>query len=178
MDLEIAYNHVREVQNDRVYDGACIYTVTPSMLNGPMNSIHSNYLVNNRNAYGAIYIDNGSTRWDITNNVVDHKDITLWELSPTSGQNIMTKEKIRYVNINTGAGEATKVWENYTTTNLNATTFWDYVEVGDNYSYPDADWPEEAENVIASAGVESAYEGNFDIASERSLVGRYNGKGS
>ncbi len=173
MDLEIANNHIREVQNDRVYDGACIYTVTPSMLGGPLSSIHDNYLLNNRNAYGAIYIDNGSTRWDITKNVVDHKDITLWELSPTSGQNIMTKEKIRYVNINTGAGEATKVHENYTTTNLNATTFWDYVEVGDNYSYPDADWPEEAEEIIAEAGIQAPYEKNFDIASERSLVGRY-----
>ena len=173
MDLEIAHNHIREVQNGRVYDGACIYTVTPSMLNGPMNSIHSNYLLNNRNAYGAIYIDNGSTRWDVTKNVVDHEDITLWELSPTSKQNKMTKEKIRYVNINTGAGEATKVHENYTTTNLYATTFWDYVEVGENYSYPDADWPEEVYPIIAQAGIEPAYEANFDIENERSFVGRF-----
>ena len=173
MDLEIAYNHIREVQNDRLYDGACIYTVTPSMLNGPLNSIHDNYLLNNRDGYGAVYIDNGSTRWDITNNVIDFKDVSLWEMSPASLHKPVTKERLRYVNINTGAGTATKVHENYTTTNVKANTFWDYVEVGENYSYPDQEWPAKAQQVIAEAGIEASYEKNFDIASERILVGKY-----
>jgi len=53
-------------------DGGSIYVLGPQ----PNSVIHSNYISNQRKLYGALYTDEGSAYWYITNNVVH--DVPEW----------------------------------------------------------------------------------------------------
>lgn len=129
---QITDNYIHDDLLDRA-DGGAIYSLGPQ----PDGVISGNYLVDNTNAGGAIYLDQGSTGYTISGNVE---------------QNIN-----QYLNVNNNSFDPTGTVSftgNYVTTNdvhgesavLSGTT------VSTN-----AQWPPAAQAIIVNAGLQPAY---------------------
>ena len=80
-DVKIQYNFLQEAQNDRLYDGAHIYTLGASAIESKehMSEVSYNYLVNQRNMYPSLYPDEGSSGWHFTKYVIDNRDVLIQE---------------------------------------------------------------------------------------------------
>lgn len=159
-DLEVGYNYIHEVNNDRVYDGAPIYTLGASSLESKNlnNRMVGNYIENPRNPYGALYPDEGSTYWHLYNNVTDMSDIDQWEFNFVESP--WGKDQYTWLHIHTGSIQHNTVENNYATTDKYRENGTDNI-VRDNITVPDAEWPEEAQEIINNAGIEPEYAANF-----------------
>ena len=160
-DLEVGYNYIHEVNNDRVYDGAPIYTLGASSLESVNlnNRMVGNYIENPRNAYGALYPDEGSTYWHLYDNVIDMTDVDSWEFNFV--ENTWGPDQYTWFHIHTGSIQHNTVENNYATTDKYRENGTDNI-VRDNITVPDAEWPEEAQEIINNAGIEPEYLSNFD----------------
>jgi len=174
-DLEINNNYIHEYITDRLYDSGGIYIVGTSSLENPdlKNRITGNYFQNARNAYGAVYPDQGASDWHIYENVIDDKDVLNWRTN-WGEKGIKEKDQLLWLHIWKSTIRRNTAENNYTTNagyradGEKATTI-----VQNNQVIPDANWPEEAQNIIANAGIEDAYIGNFEtITGPQSLVTR------
>ena len=69
----ISYNHISNVMNSEFHDGGGIYVLGnfPSQLNELMNEISYNYIEVNYLLNGGIYLDEGSSSWDVHHNVIN-----------------------------------------------------------------------------------------------------------
>ena len=153
----IEKNYIHDFMNWRLYDGGGIYTLgnTGGTEENP-NYLRGNYFVDIQNHYGGIYPDEGSTGWNISDNVIDahnypthygtenHTAGALWlHIWTTSIQNI---------------------WfgNNYSTTPA-------YREDGTDIEYvepeifPDAQWTGESKRIVDEAGIEKQYQNRFDF---------------
>lgn len=155
-DLEVGYNYIHENNNDRIYDGAPIYTLGASSLASKdlYNRMVGNYIENPRNAYGALYPDEGSTYWHLYDNVIDMSDVDSWEMNFV--EDPYTKDEYTWLHIHTGSIQHNLVENNYTTTDKIKSNGTDNI-VRDNIVVPDAEWPEEAQEIINNAGLEPEY---------------------
>jgi Right handed beta helix region/F5/8 type C domain len=134
----IDYNTVHDVMTTALADGGAIY------VNGEQDAggtIDNNYVYNVSRDYAALYLDNGSSNWQVENNVIGGY-APYW---------LLVQSGSPQANYNT-------VESNYTATNVggivssgNSTN-----TVTDN-STGLTSWPAAAQSVIANAGVESAY---------------------
>ena len=149
--LNIEKNYIHEVMNDKVYDGGGIYTIgATGGMEANRNKISYNYFQNIRNNYGSIYLDEGSTYWEISNNVIDLKAIPYY-IGAGDAHDLP-----RWCYLWTPTSRYCKVYNNYTTTPVRnyASTFSTFEE---GKLYENADWPGEAQRIVDNAGMEEYY---------------------
>jgi len=163
-DFHIEYNYIHDLLQGKVYDGGGIYTngFTGATAENP-NRIKGNYIANIGPGSAAIYNDNGSTGYHVSQNVTDisksfreyYEEDNKW------------KETSTWANVNLDNFPSYPfqlVWEdNYSTaskklvSNANSSvSFEDAILIDKNGA-----WPAEALQIIANAGIEEAYRDNF-----------------
>jgi len=153
----IEKNYIHDFMNWSLYDGGGIYTLgnTGGTEENP-NHLRGNYFVDIANHYDAIYPDEGSTGWKISENVCD-----------------MHNYPVHYGTENSTSGA---IWLHIWTTSImniwlenNFSTTYGYREDGTDieyvepHVYPTAQWPEEALKIIEEAGIEREYQNRFDF---------------
>lgn len=152
-NMHVEYNFIHDIMGAGLYDGGAIYTFGNSGgSQGNYNLVANNYIRNQMNVYGTLYADAGSTFWDFESNVIDLTESPLWhgDLEPAW----MMANPIRYPPV----GCPNLFNGNYSTTeNIRCSATPDTCTITNTHVYPDADWPQEALDIIAQAGLESGY---------------------
>lgn len=159
--IDFMYNYVHDVLNDKIFDGGSIYvTKETSGTEERRNRIAYNYTSRQGNWSANLYTDNASTYWEVDHNVVNQKDKPTWNkdgsVKPTESLFYMSNGKI-----------GNYVHDNYVTTLHNAVSAMYLTSEGpvstleNNYEYPNADWPEEAQKIIDEAGLEKEYDEKY-----------------
>lgn len=175
-NYEIAYNFINETTNTEAFDGGSIYTLAAQRkpYDVIQSTIHHNYTKNNRNGYSYLYLDQGttSTRW--YKNVVDTRDVYAYEFSHLSNAKPKMNKDLDYTLAIYDNVTDNTVEQNYATTGVEwrTKTTIKNNNFGEVYVYPDANWPEEAQNIIDEAGVEPEYQANFDFSGPKYLVAK------
>jgi len=153
----IEKNYIHDVLNWRVFDGGGIYALgatggTPDN----MNQIRRNYFEDIKNAYGAVYPDEGSTYWDVTENVIDQRQYSQFYRK----DNDITSAV--WLHIHTTSIQHIHVFNNYSTTAAYRENG-RYNEYEEPFILSDSDWPEEAQKIIDESGIEKSYQNRFDF---------------
>ena len=165
-NMKIANNFMHHTSNGTVHDGGAVYTIgrTGYDSDGLINTISGNYIKDQLTSTAVLYLDNGTTNWEVTDNVIDISKIK----QTTSGN------PLRWVFTNTYA-ENNLVKDNFTATK----EAWSYRYEGDSmpYDYPtgdyyneqtgnrftnntyceDAAWTAEALAIIEASGLQEGY---------------------
>lgn len=147
------YNYFNRMLNDVLYDGGSIYVTGESGAAAESwNEIKGNYIKNQMNAHAAMYTDNRSSGWMLSDNVIDFSLVESWPFSTIKWYISLAKEKV-YLN------------NNYTTTDSKEihTLYWSEETpqtelITNTHLYPDAQWPQEALNIIENAGLPEEYD--------------------
>ncbi|WP_168122463.1 right-handed parallel beta-helix repeat-containing protein [Paenibacillus sp. HB172176] len=158
VNAKVQDNFIHHLMGDGIFDGGAIYAfgVTGGTEPSP-NLISGNYIKDQLNRYATIYMDQSSNYWKIEQNVVELKDIPIWD--------DIYETYWAFTNINTNH---IVLNDNYSTT----ASFWnkssvDSIVKTNDHIYPNAAWPTEAQAIIANAGLQEAYqdiaEGNIEI---------------
>jgi len=173
-NIRIHHNFINEVQVDRIYDGAPIYTLGAERLpiEETQSYIYENYIKSNRNLGPGIYHDQGSSGWFDHDNVFDQSSVQMVEANFADNGYYWTPERFGYLtwantpNNGVGSGGGNSV-DNYYITVVSGSK---YVEnpiainhVGKIYYLPCADWPQEALDIMANAGISDEYKDSFDL---------------
>lgn len=160
--VQLNYNYIHDVMNSKLYDGGPIYTLgaTGGTYENP-NEWCNNYFENDRNAYGSVYPDEGSTFWLIENNVIDYNDVDQWNFD---GRGNTTVPK--WLHIHTTSIRYNTARNNYSTTaEKNLASPFNNIE--EPMVYADGEWPEEAQNIIDEAGLEAKYLAKYPVSVQR-----------
>ena len=180
-DYEISNNFIHDVMVQRVIDGSALYFCGPSSYecdttaDAPNEGANKNRAINNYivNTWQCdqIYPDSGSSSWYFANNVCD------------SGERVYpTWNFVRYGNY-----PLNNYWSHCHTksdkflTYENNYTLYDYAYAKSQMNlrdsvvdpakmYPDRDWPDEAKEIIANAGIQDEYKNNFDREGPISVI--------
>ena len=153
----IEKNYIHDVLNWRVFDGGGVYMLgaTGGTLDN-MNKLRRNYFEDVKNAYGAVYPDEGSTYWDVTENVIDQRKYAQFYHKDNSVSNAV------WLHIHTTSIQHIHVHQNYSTSS-------EYRENGKFNAYEEpiplsnGEWPEEAQQIIEESGIEKTYRNRFDF---------------
>jgi len=176
-DVEVNYNYVHDVFTDRVYDGGCIYTLGASSLECEKTNIEKNnrmwgnYVANSWTC-AMIYPDEGSTSWYVRDNVIDTSRVKFLE------NNLMTKQEKSPWAVHMHA--STIMWmtfeNNYSTADYAYNYGWMNMKESNIEPMRKLEpcdwenWPEEAKNIMESAGIEEEYKKNFNLDAPKVLV--------
>ncbi len=160
----IEKNYIHDILNWRMYDGGGIYTLgaTGGTLDN-MNVIRRNYFEDIKNGYGSIYPDEGSTYWDVTENVIDQRFYPTFYFKDNG-----TPYAAVWLHIHTGSIQHIHAKNNYSTTSTfkeNGT----FNQCEEPIVVSDANWTGEAKKIVEEAGIEKEYRNRFvfDIQSVR-----------
>ncbi len=156
-NFSIEKNYIHDFMNWRLYDGGGIYTLgkTGGTEENP-NYLRGNYFVDIANHYGAIYPDEGSTGWNISDNVCDmHNYPVHYGTENTTGEAM-------WLHIWTASIKDIWIGTNYSTTDHHRENGTD-IEYVSPQLYPTAQWPDEALKIIEEAGIEKEYQNRFDF---------------
>ena len=160
-DFTVKQNYIHKVMNTKIFDGGGVYFL--GRTNGSEehpNVFAENYLYDTGNCYGMIYPDNGSTNWDILSNVVDLNKNPVWyRKNDRTPENIVMPARWLHIHMSTITDIYLK--NNYTTSDENLNNGIYNVKVEDLHVHNDADWPQEALDIIERAGVTPKYSDNF-----------------
>ena len=159
--IDFTHNYVHDVLNDKIFDGGSIYvTKETSGTEERRNRVSYNYTSRQGNWSANLYNDNASTYWEFDHNVVNQKDKPKWNkdgsVMPTESLFFMSNGRIGNI-----------VHDNYVTTLHNSVSAMYLTEEGpvatleNNYEYPDANWPEEAQKIIDESGLEQQYDEKY-----------------
>ncbi len=159
--IDYVYNYVHDVLNENIYDGGSIYvTQETNGTSDRYNQMAYNYVAQQGNVTGVLYPDNNSTYWEVHHNVVDQTRKPYWyrdgEFAGSEAVWMFTNGKMNNL---LHSNYATN--KNYTLSGRYAAPGIPEMEVGENYCYPDADWPQEARDIIKNAGLEPEYEAKY-----------------
>lgn len=160
-------NYVHEVQN-YLFDGGGIYTLGSRSLNFDVwNKISENYIQNVNNAYAAIYNDNTSSGWLVEKNVINLIDVPYFY-----GHSDSPIQPACWA-LGGGGNSQHLLWrDNYTTTDYEmwfrykedalaaggeAAEFASTNHLINTHVHPDANWPQEAQDIVDKAGLRSKY---------------------
>jgi len=158
VNFKINNNYLHKVLFDKMYDGGAIYVLghTGGSLDN-LNEMCGNYCYDIANKFGVLYPDQGSSYWYLDRNVVDLTPHPMWYGrgdSPLEARwthiHMKTIEHIVY-------GD-----HNYSTTSA-------HLNNGSNIQYKapnlytNADWPQEALDIIDASGIRKEYIDNFDF---------------
>ena len=154
----IEKNYIHDVLNWRVFDGGGIYTLgaTGGSLSN-MNQIRANYFDDIKNGYGAIYPDEGSTYWMVSDNVINQQRYPMFYFKEG------TPSAAVWTHVHTGSIQYIHYSNNFSTTAS-------YKENGmyNQYEKPtlatgDGFWPDEAQKIIDESGIEKKYRNRFEF---------------
>lgn len=157
--IEITDNYIHNIMNSKLYDGGAIYTngLTGASVED-MNKICRNYIQNQKMSTGAIYNDEGSSFWQVSENVIDLSENSIWIMRNSDGSGYISAPTAIFMN--TVSAKNNKYFNNYATT--------DYAIFGKNGSITEAplafscnEWPAEANLIIKKAGITEKYRDNF-----------------
>ncbi len=160
-NFNVKGNYIHKVLNTDLFDGGGVYFL--GRTNGAPehpNRFEENYLYDIGNAFGAIYPDNGSTNWDILSNVCDMRKTPVWHRNFNEGDegyNYPAQWLIIHMNTITDIF----LDNNYTTTANEMNNGTVNVVNQNVHVYPDADWPEEAQGIIARSGAREQYQDHY-----------------
>ncbi|MBD2845561.1 Ig-like domain-containing protein [Paenibacillus sp. IB182496] len=151
--VRIVNNYIHDLMGAGIYDGGAIYTLghTGASL-ADMNEVSGNYLQNQLEKWSVLYADNGSNYWKFSDNVIDQTETPNWGNEPAYWA--FGKEKDLLFD------------NNYTTTNHVQATIASFPVTNTNV-HPDANWPPDAQQIIAAAGREAQYQEQYELAMER-----------
>ena len=152
-NLKISNNYLHNIMNSTVFDGAAIYLIggTGGTANNP-NLVTENYIENVRNKNGALYPDEGSTYWKLSENVIDYSDVPVH-----NGKDGSSPASPRWLHIWTTTIHDNQVVNNWSTTPTLYNSGRNNI-VEQAHLYPDANWPEEAQKIVDNSGLEAEYE--------------------
>lgn len=167
--VEINCNYIHDIFNDRIYDGAGIYTLGASSLECDQtdtnrnNKIFGNYIANSWNCT-SIYPDQGSRSWYVKDNVMDQSKVKFIEYNLLSGAlTIPWASHMHSTDIKWMTYENNYATCDYGTRNERESNI-EPLKILTPGDY--ANWPDEAKSIMASAGIEAEYRDNFDFASD------------
>lgn len=143
----VDYNYVRDVMQSSLHDGGGIY-VNGLEQASPRSSIIGNYVNGVPKTYGAIYLDNGASHFDVNNNVITNAPEPHGAIFLTSGGwgNPNTRSFGNTVSLNYGSTTTRSVYNPGGANNTIA---------GDN-SWNLSTWPAAAKAIISAAGANLA----------------------
>lgn len=181
-DFEISNNYIHDVMVQRVNDGSALYSVGASSYeldtraDAPNDGANKNRIINNYllNAWQCdlVYPDQASSSWYIANNVAD---VGEYLDKPTRNFLDYGKEQKSYH----WSHNHTKTIKYLTYENNFTATDYAYKEghmkqsesmVDPVHMYPDRNWPDEALEIIANAGITDEYMTNFDTKGPVSFI--------
>ncbi len=160
-DFTVKGNYIHKVLNTDIYDGGSVYFL--GRTNGSSehpNRYEENYHYDIGNAYGMIYPDNGSTNWDILSNVCDLTKNPVWHRNYNEGDEGYDMPA-RWLHIHMSTITDIYMKNNYTTTESELNNGIVNVVQQDLHVHTDADWPEEAQEIVARSGIREPYSDNF-----------------
>ncbi len=161
-NTSLSYNYIHDVMNSKLVDGGGIYVfgATGGTYENP-NLMTNNYIENVRNAYTAVYPDEGATFWLIEHNVIDLNDVDLWKKDGRA-----EPMEPRWLHIHRPSIRYNTVQNNYSTTDtmlINSP----YNNVETPTVVKDGNWPQEAKGIINEAGLEQKYLEKFPAKVQR-----------
>ena len=164
--LDISYNYIHDTCNDYLCDSGGIYTLGATGGSAEnRNQIRYNYFENMRGTPAAIYPDEGSTYWEIANNVVD-----LRECPRIINKRYRKGHELEWLVIHTSTIINNDIHDNYSTT----AACRKFNEEDNTYEpaqvYADGNFPDEAKQIIQNAGLEPEYQEKFNGIPERLRV--------
>lgn len=147
-NVRIENNFIHDLMGQSIFDGGAIYSfgVTAGTAESP-NIISGNYIKNQKNRYAAIYLDQSTNHWNVADNVIDLSEDLIWDDVYTPNW--------AYVNIK---GNNNTFDGNYTTTSsfMNGSTSPN--PISNTHVYPDANWPQAAQDIQSNAGLATEYQ--------------------
>ncbi|MDO3412558.1 Ig-like domain-containing protein [Saccharibacillus sp. CPCC 101409] len=144
-NVKVEDNLIYDLMGKGLRDGGAIYTMGATGATADdKNFVGGNYIRNQLEANAALYTDEGTAFWKFEHNVIDLKDTPPWSTS------------VRWAMAYVPSIHDVEYVHNYTTT-ATFTNNSDRVVFADNTVVPDANWPQEAQAIIANAGLQSAY---------------------
>lgn len=154
-NIVISNNYIADIEPDGMYDNGAIYTLgdTAGSKEVPGYHVKENYIKNQMNGQAPLYADNTSSWWLAEGNVIDLSDSPQWEKWGTTEP----QDPVWFYTQNsTPLGHDNTFRNNYTTTDR----YTDNTQssITGNKVYRNADWPKEAQAIIARSGLESQYE--------------------
>jgi len=167
-NLKIENNYIHTVMNYKIFDGGGIYTIgaTGGTMENP-NLIKGNYVKDVKNFHGALYTDEGSTFWKLCDNVVDLSSTPTW-----FGNGVTTAARpSRWLHVWTDSIKNMQFVGNYSTTAEKTYKAVDSI-FEEPYLYPEANWPQAAQDIINNAGIQTEYQSNFEDGLQEVYMGR------
>lgn len=152
-NLQIKDNYVHKI-NTNTYDGGPIYNVGATGGSDDNRSVISgNYMEYTMGTPGGLYLDQGSSWFYLTNNVLDHRRHPM--VQGYGGE----KHEVYWLDMWKYTAKNNKSSNNYATTNgLFAPYSKEYGnDIEDVIYVPDANWPDEALAIIDAAGISDEY---------------------
>ncbi len=160
-NMKVLYNYVHDVMNNYIYDGAGIYLLgATGGSETNYNETAYNYIENVRNAYCGVYADNGSTYWEIHDNVVDFNDVTVHKLKGNGSR----KPNGYFVNDNSINNY---LHDNYATINNDIEAHPDKNIHEEPIVCEPGQWTPEAWDIIENAGLTEAYLAKYPDSIQR-----------
>ena len=162
--LNLTHNYIHDTCKDFLCDSGGIYALgATGGWEGNYNKICNNYFENMRGTPTAIYPDEGSTYWEIANNVVDIREV------PNMNNRKYTDWSLEWLCIHQPTIRYNWIHDNFATTEkyrLNST----YNDFTNAEVYSDGNWPEKARAIIDEAGLPEAYHTRFPDSIQRLRV--------
>jgi len=154
-NMSISNNLIYDLMGQGLYDGGAVYSLgTTGGTAEDKNRVTGNYIRNQMDIGAPLYTDEGSAYWRFEHNVIDLIDSGEWHSSKRWAQIwAPTIHDVDFVN-------------NYTTEPHAISNGYDNL-FDNNQVYPEADWPEEALDIIAVAGVKPGYDPTADTVVRR-----------
>ena len=143
-NLVISHNFIHDFMGDGVADGGGVYTLGNTSGDG-YNKIHSNYVKTVMDVAGPLYCDEGSTYYEVYNNLVDLSKVSDWK-----GDTVMS-----WLQMN-GGSHHLWVHDNFATVSK---YYWNSTgsEVENAQLEDPNNWSAGAQAVIDGAGLQSEY---------------------
>ena len=174
-DAELAYNYIEEGLNDRLYDGGAIYALgcqDDKYASVNKSRIFGNYFRAMRNYVSPLYLDEGSRYWNCYDNVIDQSDVPVQESNFDKAPIYPGTHYYSWTIVHGKKNSDNTLYNNYATTDDYIVSNPDANEIEPAHVYQDADWPQEAQNIITNAGVEEEYRDLFNFEGPKYLVVR------
>ncbi len=154
-DVKVDENYVHDVLNTWIYDGACMYFngATGATAENPI-SISRNYMENTGNGTANLYLDNGTYFYEAKENVFENRDYIKDEyLCNNVGKTVKAP---RWLYLQWDSHD-NYVHDNYVQKPAYADDTSNGASRVENTMNIEGEWPQEAQEIIHHAGLESAY---------------------
>ncbi|WP_345763060.1 DUF7402 domain-containing protein [Diaminobutyricibacter sp. McL0608] len=144
---KVENNYVHDVMGSNLRDGGPIY-VTGYQSSTIRSTIRGNYITDDPQPFGSIYLDSGASYWDVSNNVVSgYANSWVFVQYGNGAASYNNHVTDNYVDARAGAGSG-----NYGVGTGNT-------QSGNQTGLTDSRWPAAAQTVMGQAGLELAYQG-------------------